>query len=374
MKLKPKKRNIIFSGFALAVSSLTFLSSLAPYISPQTFWIIAILGLGFYYLYIINFIFLAWCIVRIKKTFFISLVPFLTGLPVLLHIIAFNFSSPQKTSEKNNSIKVITYNVHIFDLYNWRHNAESRLKFFDFFTKENPDILCMQEFYTSTNAGYRNLDTLKQFLHCKNVHALLPIFIYGTDYFGIATLSRFPILKKEIIFSDPKSANGGISSDVLIGNDTVRIYNLHMQSIRFKNEDYKYVKNISAAHEDKPVQGLLGIVKRLHKAFIKRAKQADLVAESIRQCPYPVIVCGDFNDSPSSNTYHTISNSLSDSFLENSRGAGSTYNGIFPAFRIDYILHSNKISSSNYKKHHFTLSDHFPIATELELKQENKSE
>lgn len=368
MPAKPKKRKLVIRAILILIALVALLSSIAPYVSPLTFWPVAILGLGFYYFYILNLSMLILLLFFRRKFFFVCLIPFLCGLPVILNFLAFNFNDAETTSDDKQSFKILTYNVRIFDLYSWSRNLESRLKYFDFFEKENPDVMCLQEFYTSSNAEHRNMETLRQRRGAVNVHSLLPIFIYGTDRFGIATLTRFPIIHRETIFADSSSANGGIATDVLIGNDTVRIYNLHLQSIRFKKEDYGFVKNISSFNKQSWFSGAFGIIGRLKKAFIKRTKQAQLVADNIKKCPHRFVVCGDFNDTPASYTYHLISKNMEDAFLKNGLGAGKTYNGIFPAFRIDYILCSPQLKTASYTKHPFNLSDHFPVSAKVILR------
>lgn len=255
----------------------------------------------------------------------------------------------------------MTYNVRIFDLYNWTKNLDTRKDIIGFIHRQNPDIVCMQEFFTSKDNVYDNLDTLKQVLKANNAHTLFPVFMYGTDFWGIVTLSSYPIVKKEIIFSDKESANGGIATDIKVGNDTIRIYNVHLQSVRLSKSDYKFVKNISEENTSGQLAGIKEIVVRLKRAFRKRAIQAETIAEHMSRCPYKLMVCGDFNDIPSSYAYKVISNSLNDSFTEKGKGFSSTYIGMFPWLRIDYILHSKNMQAISYSKLPEKLSDHHAV-------------
>ncbi len=356
-----KRKSFFLAPVTFFIAALCFISSLSPFVSPATNWVIAVLGLGFYYAYVTNFIFLLLWLFRRRKFLIVPLIPFITGFYTALGFWSFGFEAGEKNKDEKNKLEIMTYNVRIFDLYNWTHNEKTRAKIFKFFQKENPDVLCMQEFHTSTNPPFQNLDTLQGLLKAKNIHLLLPIYLYGTDYWGLATFSSYPIVKKHTVFADNNSANGCIATDIKIGNDTIRIYNVHLQSIRFTPSDYKYVQNISEENSNEQYIGMKGILKRLKKAFLIRAAQADLIAEHIRLCPHKVIVCGDFNDTPSSYTYHKIASSLQDAFINKGSGFSSTYIGVFPAFRIDYLLHSKNLNTIRYQLQDEKLSDHYAV-------------
>jgi endonuclease/exonuclease/phosphatase family metal-dependent hydrolase len=89
----------------------------------------------------------------------------------------------------------------------------------------------------------------------------------------------------------------------------------------------------------------------------------------IEQSPYPVIICGDFNDTPSSYTYHQLSEGLIDAFKESGNGIGHTYGGALPSFRIDYILHDERFKSTRFNTIRSKFSDHYPITTSLKLQE-----
>jgi endonuclease/exonuclease/phosphatase family metal-dependent hydrolase len=92
------------------------------------------------------------------------------------------------------------------------------------------------------------------------------------------------------------------------------------------------------------------------------------VRELLEKSPYPLIVCGDFNDSPASYSYYTIKGKLKDSFKESGFGMSRTYIGKMPSFRIDYILHDAKWQSFDYKTNRLNFSDHKMISCTIKLK------
>ena len=251
----------------------------------------------------------------------------------------------------------------LFDLYNWKKNKQNRSKILLSLSEINPDILCLQEFYTSELLGhYNNIDTLKQILKTDYFQSEYTTTLRDYDHWGIATFSKYPIINQGKILFNTTSNNICIYSDIVINKDTLRVYNIHLQSIRFSKDDNKFLEDVvSEKNAEDEVEKSKNILRRLKLAFLKRTKQVDMIVLHMKTCPYKVIVCGDFNDTAASYTYQKLSKKLNDAFIEKGFGFGTTYAGKWPQFRIDYILHSNDIICSNYKKSIETFTDHYPI-------------
>jgi len=110
----------------------------------------------------------------------------------------------------------------------------------------------------------------------------------------------------------------------------------------------------------------LKVISKINSAFIKRGYQTDIITEHINDSPYPVIICGDLNDTPTSYAYRILSKGLKDAFTGSGKGFGITYAGEnFPAFRIDYILHDDMFNAVNFTRNKISLSDHYPISSIL---------
>lgn len=366
---KAKRR--FFNPLAMLLNHIVaiglLISYLAPYVSPENFWFIAFFGLAYPILVILNLVFVIYWTVQLNKTAFYSLILLFSGWTQIKEYIQVNpINTPDNST---NLIKVMSYNVKLFDLYNWTHNIETRGKMFELIKKESPNIMCIQEFYTRDSTDeFNNLDTLLKLQNAKYTHLEYTTTLRKKDHWGIAIFSSYPIIANGKIDFDTKSNNICIYSDILINKDTVRVYNIHLQSIKFDYGDYKFVDDLMNNKETEELEKSKNILKRLKLGYIKRAKQTELVAAHVATSPYPVIVCGDFNDTPASYTYHTISNNLSDAFVESGKGFGRSYIGKFPSFRIDYILHSKVFKAYNFKTIRKELSDHFPVVTYLEKK------
>jgi endonuclease/exonuclease/phosphatase family metal-dependent hydrolase len=266
--------------------------------------------------------------------------------------------------ENTTSIKVMSYNVRLFNLYNWVTEKNVNSKIISFIRNESPDIVCLQEFYTRGKGNLSERKLVERLSSIKYKHIQYTYQKKGISGFGIATFSKYPIIHRgEIDFTG--SFNHCIYSDLKIDNDTVRVYNLHLQSYRLLKENYMFLDSLKFAYNTKQMKGFRSISYRIKTAYLKRGVQADTVSAHILKSPYPVIVCGDFNDSPVSYAYQKISSSLKDAFLESGSGIGSTYSGKFPSYRIDYVLHSPQLQCYYYSNPNMSLSDHQPIICKI---------
>jgi len=369
---------IIFILNLIAVMGLG-LSYFALFLSPENFWVLAFMGLAYPILLIINACFVCfWIIVRWRLALF-SGIFILIGITKINDLYQFGSSyTKDEISEfraEDSTFDVMSYNVRLFDLYNWTENKFTRNKIMDLLNKEQPDILCFQEFFHEDTGNFNTLDTLKQILQASNVHIEHTAHVKKVNHWGIATFTRFPIIGKGIIPFKDSTDNISIYTDIKAYRDTLRVYNLHLESIRFRREDYKALKKITGNEEETDLDGPQLIIQRMRRAYIRRARQTDLIRDHIQQCKHPVIVCGDFNDTPNSYAYHQISEGLDDAFPQAGRGMGTTYIGLIPFLRIDYILYSPEFFKSLYfKTIRKKLSDHYPVVSTLKLLPEQPLE
>jgi endonuclease/exonuclease/phosphatase family metal-dependent hydrolase len=341
--------NLLFGGLLLMVS----LSVLIP---PDKFWPAAFMGLLYPYLLLVNVLF--FCIYALLKSrkLLLSLFVILIGYQQFFSFIQ---PLPDFTSGKE-GVKLVSFNVHHFskDISEKKTNRSAIL---DYLRKTNADIVCLQEtrlFKTGKLSPEGIKDALPGIRHYHLAHSI--------SYAGPLTLSKFPIVRLgEIRFEH--SANMVLFSDIIIRpGDTVRVYNCHFQSYRITPEDYSITDPEKSGTNEQQLREARLISKKMILAFSIRAKQARTVSAHIKKCPYPVIVCGDFNDTPHSYIYHLFGKQLNDSFTQAGFGISNTYNGFIPLFRIDYILYSNRFNAIYYSRGSVDLSDHFPIVAVLE--------
>lgn len=348
-------------------------SYLGAFVSPQKFWPLAFFPLLYPYLIIVNVSFIIFWLIQFRKLFLLSFLSILIGWSNLAKLFQYgNTRMNEQVVESDSYIKVMSFNVRVFDLYNWKHNTETRSKILEFIKQENPDVINFQEFFSDDGNSFMHQDSLKKILNLPFAHIVYTATMHKHDHWGIATYSRFPITAMQKVAFHKKSNNLCIYTDIKIDSKIVRVYNMHLQSLHFKKKEYKVLDELKKSEDVEfdveEMNASKMILTRLKRAFVQRASQADSVAASIARSPHSVIVCGDFNDSPFSYAYRTIANNLKDAFIESGSGFGPTYNGNLPPLRIDYIMHSGDLKSYNFQTSKVDLSDHFPVSCYIKIK------
>lgn len=351
------KRLLLFFNVVVVVGLL--FAYLAGFINPVNTTVFSLFGLAYPYFVIFNGLFvIIWLLLR-KKLFLISLVTLLIGIKTLINSFQF-LPNGNEFSVKGPKINILSYNVHVFDLYHWKNNKQIRDSIFKFIRKEDPDIACFQEYFDSRRHYFPVHDSLMQHQRFKYSHLFYTDKIGEFQSFGIATYSTYPIVNKGIV-QFPNSSNVAIYSDIKIHEDTIRVFNCHLESIRFLPQDYNFIDSIAYQRSSNQTKGAGGVYIRLTKAFRKRAIQAQMLKQYINKSPHRVFLCGDFNDPPSSYTYHHLKYGLNDSFVDKGLGKGATFSRSLFSYRIDYILFDSGIYCDDFRVEKVDYSDHFPV-------------
>lgn len=357
-------RKIIYKillGINIVFAVTLLVSYLAVDISPEDFALPAFFGLAYPYLLLINIIFVVIWIALLRLELLLSLVVIAVGFTHFSNYI--KLSRP--SGDKSSTFKVLSYNVRLFNYFENNHGVTSEKKVIDFIKSQKPDIICLQEFFISGDPTQKEASMTgalggKYYSHMK---------ILGSGrnrFYGIITFSRFPIIKKgEIVH--PGSSSLSIYTDVLIQKDTFRIYNNHLQSFRLRRMERSFIEELTASDDKEAMNEVKSLSVSLKKGFVRRAIQAQVVKDHINRSPYPVIVVGDFNDTPVSYAYRKIRKGLHDSFVNSGYGAGFTYKGNYPPNRIDYILYDNSLINSYFDIIKVRYSDHYPIIAYFRL-------
>ncbi len=361
-KYKPIMRILTF----ICLVCLLF-AYLCPFVHPSDLWILPFFGLAYPVILLFTLLFLLyWAFVRSRMFFAVLFVLFFGG-KLHFRTVVLPFNHETTISDSTKQWKITSYNVRLFDLYEWGNEGkfENRNNIFQFLEKQNSDVICFQEFYQQDRpTKFPTRDTLKGILKTPYCHERYSHKLEGRQNFGIAMLSKYPMIARgDIIFDDPENIDNNycVFADIVKEEDTIRIYNVHLQSIKFKKDDYKvFSKNAHKIEDKKSTLQLL--IEKLKIAYPKRAEQARKVTEHMQQSPYPIVICGDFNDTPMSYSYNIFSSLYKDAFRNSGGGLGVTYAGKVPAGRIDYIFHSKNLHSSDFTIQQEVYSDHRAIS------------
>ena len=334
--------NKIVFALNVIVFSLLLLACAIPYLTDEFFSFLSFLSLSVPLLVIINLVFFLYWLVLRKRQMLLSLFILILGYFVLDTF--FKFGTNTEIIEEDN-LKVMSFNVHGFNVFGDFDRLGLYEEIKDFVKKEDPDIIGFQEVSYRMDETYLDYPYgfVKRIRSGNKVH--LGIF------------SKYPILKAEIIHF-PNSINNGSYADILYKNDTIRFYNVHMQSL-----------GITPGSGNVRSKTTEQIYENLSSRFKRQLKQAKMIEDHKATSPYPIILCADMNNTQFSNVYQALKGDSQDSFIEKGNGFGRTYNLFQFPLRIDYILADHNFQVISHENYDQKLSDHFPVMASFRLKQ-----
>jgi len=342
---------VIASYIVATVSWLLCLS--AYYIDPAHWKLPVVFSFGFLILLLPQILMGLYGVLARKKWVIIPVVLILLGWPQLT--VSWQLGLPSGAKQAtDNEISVTSFNLKRFHNLPIRNEAEidRLIKKVHFHKKLKADIVCFQESF-----GYRKLVL-------KHVLKQVDYPYHYSNFYGNTIFSKFPIIKEHY---DPltNKHNGLIYVDIVKGKDTIRVFDIHLQSLHFGDAQFEAI-NSPLSNDVHAVRRLMGKVAR---GSIERQKQVKMVKQYITDSPYPVILCGDLNSPPTSYTYRQFSGLLQDSFVEAGSGISTTYAGPIPGLRIDYIFSDRKKFSAQqyWVDYEEGYSDHFPVKTVLKI-------
>jgi len=334
MKKRKSYRFLFFVNVIFAIALLVFYAT--SYISPVDYPLSGYLNLLTPIPFVINLIFLLYWVFKLKKYMLLSGVVLLLGTGHILNI--YSFSNP-KTSLPKEGFKLMSYNIMQF--YNPEDSSKNTYEdILDFVTREDPDILCFQEF-TSTIEGKFSSFTYK---------------VENASYTKLKTVifSKYPIIDSKIY--DFVSNNSAIHADIIFNKDTIRVFSIHFESLNLKSQ-----------LEDNSKKPKLRY-KQFKRVFPRQIIQFEQLKSDIINSPYPVMIGTDMNNTALSYLYRKmLSLDLKDSFLECGKGYGETFKLSGLPIRIDFIYTSQELTPVNFKNYSVNFSDHYPIMSSIKL-------
>lgn len=327
--------NIIF-GCNFVAAILLLISFILPYLPPKSFPTISLLSLFVSLLILVNIIFALYWIIQLRTRFLLSFT--VLFISYFYFNVFYEISTPLNPNNYKNSISVLSYNVRLFNAYENKQKENEAIEVINNMIQErNPDVLCIQEYYKPNKIDFSAYPY--QYIHYKRSNLKL----------GHAIFSKYPLINKGA-FDFTDSYNNTLYADVVKDGDTLRIYNLHLQSHGVIPR-VKYLKESDTRK----------LRLRISSSFEKQQNQIDVILDHKKKSKFPVIISGDFNNTPFSYSYRKLKEGMKDSFRERGNGLGTTF--LFDKFplRIDYIFASKEIEVLSFETLKETSSDHFAI-------------
>lgn len=330
---------------------ITLLGAFFSSSDPNKHSILSYIGVILPGLIIINLLYIIYWGIRRKWWLFFSFIAILCNYEFLGSM--FHYS--KDINYTGETIKIATYNIHAFDRQSTGYNAKQIAKFMK---KEQVDVICFQEFVINRHF---NLDSIS------NAFGEYPykyIPLSSQKETRIAVFSKFPITDS-LFIPFPGSNNCGMYSDIQIRNKTIRLFNVHMQTTNLNTGRNILTKEIRADNATGEKKALENINKQIVNNKKIRGEQAKLIRNYAERTVIPVVICGDFNDTPATYTYKEMKGNLKDGFKTCGKGYAYTFRGLFKLLRIDYIFHSPTLQGIQYYSPSLKWSDHNPVIMEL---------
>lgn len=334
-----------FDKLIFVVNSLMafalLLSYILPYMSPKQFAFLSVLSLAVPALIIINILFAVYWLLNVKRQLLLSLLVLVIGYN---HVFSLYKFSSSKNIDDTENISIMNYNVRLFNVFDWIEDENVKQDISSFIAEKQPDILCIQEYRPDNEINHDGYYKYEELSGDKVKN-------------GQAIFTKFPIIKSGSI-EFPKTSNNAIYADVVKGADTIRIYNVHLQSLGI-DPTVEKLKNENSEN----------LLKHVSSTFKMQQFQTELFLRHKKQCSYKMIICGDFNNTAYSYVYKEIKGNLKDAFKDAGNGFGRTFDFKFFPVRIDFVLVDEAFKVNSFKTYDVKLSDHYPVMAKVKLEK-----
>ncbi len=338
-------------------------------LDPRQFWFSGFFTLASFYflLILVGFVFF-WLFAK-PVCALIGIVSILFTWKPLGQVFQVRMAPNFIIQKHPSNLRVMSWNVEHFDILEHKTHPERKQEMIDMINQQQPDVACFQEMVASDSipSAINYIPDFMKRLHMENFHySYNPKLDFDSKHrYGIIIFSKYPIISKHTLSYAPRDYNSIFQYvDIVKGNDTFRVFNIHLQSLKFSTENREYIDKPSIKDE-RDIEKSKSLVAKFRTGFLKRRYQSEHIKEAVNKSPYPAIVCGDFNDVPNSYAYNTIGKGMKNAFVEKGTGIGRTFYSISPTLRIDNIFVDERFNVEQFVRIRKKLSDHFPIIADL---------
>ena len=359
----------------LVLASLLAASRLIPYSNPYEYSFLGLLGFFTPVLFCLQLFFLLlWLFSRKFLYLFVPLSAMAYSWSVVHVFFAVHNPEDNRPSGSPKEFSVMSYNVRLLDLYHWNEDKDSRKKLIAFLHKQNPTILCLQEFYSGEDK--KNPNNIRAIQQACGYEYMAECNMYVTKRgkWGSILFSHLPIAGTKNYEMDVQGNNLLQRADIVFDADTFSVYNVHLKSNRLSKSESELVNQKDVPDfSDSNLSASKSIFRKLQDNAVNRGLEADIAAAAIAQQGKPAIVCGDLNDIPCSYVYFKLRDILRDAFLDKGLGLGYTFRGSLPVFRIDYLFYHPAFTLNQFNTLSVPFSDHNPLIARFSLPEKTNS-
>lgn len=333
----------------LAILGL-LLSYLSPIVDPLDFWPLSFFGLTYTFWLVLNFVLLLFWVFRRKKRWIYNAFFMAIGYQFIIRTIQFNPPTKDKAE-----FTISAFNTKVQRVYD---GGNTSIEIDNYLQDKQYDVSFLLEWL-----GDKGNINSYEYPYQKYLELMTGNRPLG---FGIRAVSKHKILDWERIKYPHKSNNLAGFFDIDIEGKVVRFVVMHLQTNSISSSDYHTIINPDT--DDEYRDYALKFVLKLKKNIEKRSIQVNTILEAIEESPYPVVIVGDFNDTPQSFAYQSLKRGRKDAFVERGNGWGATYLKPFPMLRIDYILYDPELQCTGYSSSKEISSDHKLIEAGFKFK------
>lgn len=342
----------------IAVAAMTVISANSGLFNPEKITWPSLLAMAFPFLIITNVVLGIINLFISRRMAIVQWVALICSIPAIGNWFpAHPFSKESAEVDNGKIIRFMSYNTFGFvDDENCYPDSTNRTA--TAIIQSEADIICLQEVGMLVDMPTRALTDVQ----IDSINDIYPYFASEEEKM-VSILSKYPL--KEISLEQPESPHSGWqAAEITVGNDTILIVSVHLQSFGLNEEDKIIYHQIT----DGSVSGNMTdagmiIYHKLTDAFKLRAAQAQLLRHQLDSLNYDnIILSGDFNDIAGCYPMRTIrGDRMKSVFRTIATGPVITYHSDRFFFNIDHVLYQGDIKPVKYRRGNIKSSDHYPL-------------
>lgn len=346
-------------ALTVILSVLLLVAIIALHIPASSWWGFSVIGLFSPFLWLLNLLLLLYWLWKPSWWLSPTVVALIAGTSLIGDTVSFSAAADPPSS----ALQVLTYNVSHFGKpkgYNFERDSSkledvNRIRaFVDWVTEHPAPVKCFQEFFTFPGNALFDVDKRLKEQGWSYVALSTDTLSVNKSRFGLATYSKYPILAQGVIFIGSSRFNRGIWSDIKVGQDTLRVLNVHMQSAQLQRTSKK----------NRSMKDKLRKMFWMYRASLRAQNdQLEQVMSFVQESPHPILLAGDLNSHPFSRVYQVLDKELDSAFEQKGNGFGFTFNHPKLFFlRIDHQFVSKELKTVQFRtRQDIGFSEHFPL-------------